>query len=122
MAKNRSPEHDLQVELVELIKAHAPDILFTATVGGVRLSMNQAKRMKAAGYLRGVPDLLFFEPRGAFRGLAIELKAKKGGRVSPDQRNVIDGLKTRGWRAEVAHGYAHAMSILRDYFEELADA
>lgn len=121
MGKNRSPEHDIQVELVELIKATAPDILFTATVGGVRLSMNQAKRMKAAGYLRGVPDLIFFEPRGAFCGLVIELKAKRGGRVSPDQKNVLTALKTRGWRSEVAHGYEHALNILRDYFEELAE-
>ena len=121
MAKNRSPEHDAQVALVDLIKTTAPDILFTATVGGVRLSINQAKRMKAAGYLRGVPDLLFFEPREGFAGLAIELKAKKGGRVSPDQRSVLNALKTRNWRTEVAHGYDHALSILRDYFEELAE-
>ena len=121
MGKQRSPEHDIQVALVDLIKSTAPEILFSATVGGVRLSMNQAKRMKAAGYLRGVPDLLFFEPRGAFYGLAIELKAKKGGRVSPEQRNVLNELKTRNWRAEVAFGYEHALSILRDYFEELAE-
>lgn len=121
MGKNQSPEHDAQVALVDLIQTVAPDILFTATVGGVRLSMNQAKRMKAAGYLRGVPDLLFFEPRDGCLGLAIELKAKKGGRVSPDQRRVLDELDARGWRTEVAHGYDHALHILRDYFEELAD-
>ena len=121
MAKNQSPEHDAQVALVDLVQSMAPDILFTATVGGVRLSMNQAKRMKAAGYLRGVPDLLFFEPRDGWHGLAIELKAKKGGRVSADQRRVLDELSARGWKAEVAHGYEHALSILRGYFYELEE-
>jgi len=122
MGKNQSPEHDAQVAIVDLIKSMAPELMFTATVGGVRLSMNQAKRMKAAGYLRGIPDLLFFEPRGEFMGLAIELKARKGGRVSADQRSALNKLTERGWRAEVAHGYGEALSVLRSYFEELAEA
>ena len=98
------------------MKEHSPDIMFCATVGGVRLSMNQAKRMKAAGYLAGVPDMLFFEPRGEFVGLAIELKAKRG-RVSAAQRDAIRRLNDRGWRAVVCTGFDETVAVLRDYFD-----
>ena len=98
------------------LKEHSPDIMFCATVGGVRLSMNQAKRMKAAGYLAGVPDMLFFEPRGEHVGLAIELKAKRG-RVSAAQRDAIRRLNDRGWRAVVCTGFDETVAVLRDYFD-----
>jgi hypothetical protein len=120
MAKQRSPEHDIQVALVELVQSVAPEVLFSATNGGVRLSMNQAKRMKAAGYLKGIPDLLFFESRQGFHGLAIELKAKRG-KISPIQRQRLEEFDARGWRVAVCFGYEEALAVLRDYFEELAD-
>lgn len=120
MGKRKDPEHDLQTSLVLWIREADPEILFSATNGGVRLSMNQAKRMKAAGYLRGIPDLLFFEARDGFLGLALELKAPKG-RISPIQRQRIEEFRLRGWRAEIAFGWDHALQILRDYFPELED-
>lgn len=115
--KNASPEHDIQCEVVRRVKEHSPDIMFCATVGGVRLSMNQAKRMKAAGYLAGIPDLLFFEPRGEHVGLAIELKAKRG-RVSAAQKQAIHQLNERGWRAVVCTGFDECVAVLRDYFDD----
>ena len=114
--KNASPEHDIQCEIVRRLKEHSPDIMFCATVGGVRLSMNQAKRMKAAGYLAGIPDMLFFEPRGEHVGLAIELKAKRG-RVSATQRDAIRRLTERGWRAVVCTGFDECVAVLRAYFD-----
>lgn len=115
--KNASPEHDIQCEVVRRLKEHAPEVMFCATVGGVRLSMNQAKRMKAAGYLAGIPDLLFFEPRGEFVGLAIELKAKRG-RVSAAQREALRLLRERGWRAIVCTGFDECAAALREYFDD----
>lgn len=120
MGKTRSPEHDLQVAIVELVKTNAPEILFSGTMGGVRLSMNQAKRAKAAGYMKGIPDLIFYEPRNGFHGLAIELKTKRG-KISPIQRERIEDFRIRGWRAEVAFGWDETLAILRDYFEELGE-
>ena len=115
--KNASPEHDIQCEVVRRLKEHATEIMFCATVGGVRLSMNQAKRMKAAGYLRGIPDMLFFESNGEHVGLAIELKAKRG-RVSAAQKDAIRRLNDRGWRAVVCTGFDECAAVLREYFGE----
>jgi hypothetical protein len=118
VAKNKSPEHDLQVKLVNHIREVDPSIFFTATVGGVRLSINQAKRMKAAGYLRGIPDLLIFEPSGDYCGLAIELKAGKG-RASSYQLNALKSLRARGWRGEVSTGWDDTIELLNEYFPDL---
>ena len=115
--KNASPEHDIQCEVVRRLKEHCPEIMFCATVGGVRLSMNQAKRMKAAGYLAGIPDMLFFAPRGQHVGLAIELKAKRG-RVSPAQREALERLSERGWHAVVCTGFDECAATLRTYFND----
>tara|TARA_R100000353_G_scaffold169761_1_gene133043 strand:- start:466 stop:855 length:390 start_codon:yes stop_codon:yes gene_type:complete len=115
--KNKSPEHDLQVRLVALLNSYTPKPLYTATVGGVRLAIHTAKKMKAAGYSKGVPDMLIFEPRGMFVGLAIEVKTKTG-RASTYQKEWIRCLNDRGWSAHIAHGYEECEEIIKAYFNE----
>lgn len=113
--KNKSPEHDIQVRLVNYIRDMDPTILFSATVGGVRLAMHTAKKMKEAGYSKGIPDLLVFEPRGMYQGLAIEVKTKTG-RPSPHQKEWVQNLNDRGWRAEICRGYEECESVINEYF------
>jgi len=114
--KNKSPEHDIQVRLIDLLKSIEPKPLYSATVGGVRLAMHTAKKMKQAGYSKGIPDLLIFEPKGMYVGLAIEVKTLKG-RPSPEQRAWIRDLNSRGWRAEICKGYESCASLIKEYFE-----
>lgn len=113
--KNRSPEHDIQVALTRYLEAHPQSPLFSATVGGVRLAMHTAKKMKQAGYKRGIPDLLIFEPRGMYSGLAIEVKTEKG-RPSTYQKDWIKRLNSNGWRAEICYGLAACMQVIDEYF------
>lgn len=77
--------------------------------------MNEAKRLKAAGYKKGFPDVFVYEPRGAFHGLAIELKKEKGGSVSASQREWIAALEARGYHAVVAKGLEAAQMVIVDY-------
>jgi hypothetical protein len=79
--------------------------------------MNEAKRLKAAGYKKGFPDVFVYEPRGAFHGLAIELKKEKGGRVSQSQKEWKQALEERGFKATIAKGYDEAVTILTDYLD-----
>ena len=115
--KNKSPEHDIQVKLVALLNSMTPKPLYTATVGGVRLAIHTAKKMKAAGYSKGVPDMLIFEPRGMFLGLALEVKTKTG-RASDHQKEWIRSLNDRGWSAHIVHGYDQAEHVIKQYFNE----
>ena len=79
--------------------------------------MAEAKRLKASGYKRGFPDVFVYEPRGPFHGLAIELKKEKGGRVSQAQKDWLNALEMRGYKATVAKGFDEAVAVLVAYLE-----
>ena len=114
--KNGSPEHDIQCALVGLLESIEPTPLYSATVGGVRLAMGTAIKMKQSGYKKGIPDLLIFEPRSMYVGLALEVKTTKG-RASEEQKEWARALNSRGWRAEIAHGFEECADIICEYFD-----
>jgi hypothetical protein len=73
-------------------------------------------RLKAAGLKSGVPDILIFSPapnKPEARGVAIELKRKKGGRVSETQKEWLWRLNEEGWYATVCSGYDETIDELR---------
>tara|TARA_Y100000310_G_scaffold335396_1_gene417353 strand:+ start:541 stop:1029 length:489 start_codon:yes stop_codon:yes gene_type:complete len=79
-----------------------------------KVSPIQGARLKAAGVKSGVPDVKIYTPspvNGA--GTAIELKRKKGGRVSETQRAWLDRLKSYGWNTYVARGADDAIGYLQ---------
>jgi len=118
--KNGSPEHDIQVAIVGLLESIEPTPLYSATVGGVRLAIHTAKKMKEAGYSKGVPDMLIYEPRGMYAGLAIEVKTEKG-RASDEQKEWIRNLNNRGWRAEICKGFEECADVICEYFDLYQD-
>lgn len=108
-------EYDIQRTFVENIERLNPDLLLCATVGGARMSINQAKKIKRQGYRKGIPDLIIYEPRGGYYGLFIEIK-KKGGRPSPHQKKWVDDLQSRGYRAAVCKGLDQCIDEFNHYF------
>ena len=113
--KNGSPEHDIQVYLVDHLEAMEPAPLFSATVGGVRVAMHTALKMKRAGYKKGIPDILIFEPMGGYVGLALEVKTKTG-RASEHQKRWQKELQGRGWKAEICKGLDECLDCIDQYF------
>lgn len=113
--KNKSPEHDIQVRVINYLKSFPEVPLHSATVGGVRLAMHTARKMKEAGYSRGIPDLLIFEQNEEHIGLAIEIKTEKG-RPSQYQREWIKNLRKRGWHAVICKGYVQCEQAINEYF------
>ncbi len=89
--------------------------LYSATVGGVRVAMHTALRMKQAGYKKGIPDLLIFEPRNGYCGLALEVKTKTG-RASEHQVKWQEQLRERGWKAEICKGLDACIQAIDEYF------
>ena len=65
------------------------------------------------GFVRGAPDLVMMHlaPRDG-RPVAIEMK-RPGGKLSAEQRIVLDGLATAGWHTVVAMGYSDGERQLR---------
>lgn len=75
----------------------------------------EAARLTGQGVKAGVPDLLIFRRppfRPEVRGVAIELKRRRGGRVSDEQRAWLTELAAEGWLAMTAHGWDEARAFL----------
>lgn len=117
-------EHQIQTRFVQLLDrlnaTQAAGIRYCATMGGVRLTIGQARKCKAAGYRKGIPDLLIFTPSGDFVGLALELKTEVG-RPSVEQKEWIQELKEFGWEAAIVKGYDAAVEALFAYFPDLEE-
>jgi hypothetical protein len=75
----------------------------------------EAGRFKAMGVKAGVPDVFLDVPRGGFHGLRIEMKRRKGGRVSDDQADWLDYYNANGYRAVVCYGWDEARMEIEDY-------
>jgi hypothetical protein len=112
-------EHDEQVNLMQWA-AHAtcahPELhlLYAIPNGGQRHKVTAAK-LKAEGVKSGVPDLHLPVPRGTFAGLYIELKRRKGGVVSPEQREWLNNLEAHGYRTYVCKGWESARDAILEY-------
>lgn len=102
------------------LEAMAVPPLYSATVGGVRVAMHTALRMKQAGYKKGIPDLLIFEPRNGYCGLALEVKTPTG-RASEHQKEWQRQLQERGWKAVISKGLDACIKEIDDYFSQSKD-
>jgi len=90
------------------------DMLFHVPNGGAR-DIRVAAQLKSEGVKKGVPDLFLMAPRGGYHGLAIELKRRGGGRVSPEQKDWIERLNAQGYRATVCFGWNDARQTIEAY-------
>jgi hypothetical protein len=108
-------EYEIQSTFVEAIANQYPNILFCATVGGARMSISEAKKIKRSGYRKGIPDVIFYEPRNGYYGLCIEIK-KKGGRTSPHQNEWRADLLKRGYQSVVCKGLDECVQQFNNYF------
>jgi len=74
-----------------------------------------AARMKAEGLEAGVPDVLIFSRHDQYRGVAIEMKAKKG-KVSDRQSEWHRKLSAEGWLVAVCYSSDEAIDVVRGLF------
>ena len=75
-------------------------------------------RLKAEGVLAGVPDVFVAKPTKKFAGLYLEFKTPKG-RVSDDQKKVIEKLQLEGYCVKVVRSCEMAWEALMEYLDEL---
>lgn len=81
---------------------------------GKRSRANGA-RLKAEGLRAGVPDINLDVARGEYHGLRIEMKRRRGGRVSPEQAAWLEALREQGYAAVVAYGWEEAADEIEKY-------
>lgn len=82
---------------------------------------NEGKRnplkVKILGIRAGAPDVILFEPRGKYRGLAVELKVDNN-TLSPAQLGFLEKLRSKGWRTIVCYTIEDAVKKTEEYLNE----
>jgi hypothetical protein len=101
--KTSPSEHSEQVGFVNWFNAQYPRVLIFAIPNGEKRSITVAKRLKAEGVVRGIPDLFIPEWR-----LWVEMKRKTGGRLSTEQKSMINYLQNIGYTVIVGIGAGDA--------------
>ena len=104
---NVPSEHAEQAGFVQWFRTKWPRVVIFAIPNGGKRNITTAKNLKREGVVPGVPDL--FIPAW---GLWIEMKRQKGGRLSPDQDEMIAYLDSIGHRVIVGYGAADASEKL----------
>jgi len=92
-------EHDEQVGFVNWFRTKFPKVLIFAIPNGGKRSIGAGKKFKAEGVVAGIPDL--FIPAW---DVWVEMKRESGGRLSPDQREMIKYLESEGYHVIVGNG------------------
>jgi hypothetical protein len=97
-------EYTLQRDCINWLKSAYPDLQnkYTATVGGAHLKNGPItyNKLRASGYLPGIPDVLIFKARHPFHGLFVEMKTTSG-RVTEQQTAVHEALRFEGYMVTV---------------------
>lgn len=117
-SKDYWPEPYEEVEqraVVQLLEAYR--LKFTAIPNSTfTKSMKQKKKNKEQGLRKGLPDLfILFKDRAIF----LEMKRRKSGTVSKDQKEWIKAINVVGGNvaAHVACGYDEAKIIIDSYYK-----
>ncbi len=126
-------EHREQAALVStvlLTYQHRSDFnrpMFFSTLSGAWLSGStpSAKnaligKYKSEGWINGIADLLYLQPRGGYSFLAIEMKTparkeEKNGGATADQIEWLKAARESGAMAELCHGAEEAWEVFSQY-------
>ena len=93
-------ERDEQKILVQYLQTRR--IPFYAIPNGGSRNKIEARNMKLEGISAGVPDICIPVPNTHYHGLYIEMKRKKGGRVSENQKKWLKICFSHVYKAVVA--------------------
>lgn len=97
------------LDMLGLLWVHIPN-------EGKRKSISGA-HLKAKGLKPGAPDVLIFDsPKTGQKGLAIELKRQKGGKLSPEQEQWFLNLHGAGWKAAICKGAYEAIKLIDELY------
>lgn len=128
LKKPKKTEAYLQKHLCLWMKTQYPNLIFRSGMEGLHLSMVDAQYSSIVNSHRGFPDLMIFEPKGSFAGLAIELKTdeakvfKKDGSLCKnehlaEQATMLEMLSERGWITSFAQGWDEARDLIEKYLK-----
>lgn len=113
-----------QEKVAAYINDRYPEVLWTASCGGMRVSIGTAIKMKRSGYHKGCADILILTPRRHWHGLLIELKRPeikgicKKGSPSPEQLEFLKIAMNLGYQTAICYGFEETVRVIDNYFEK----
>jgi len=107
-------EFKIQADFVRYVELMYPDLLYTISPAGFIMSAGMAMKMVRMGYRKGTPDILFFEPRGAYHGFLMEIKTQDG-KTSEAQETFLGLAREREYAIAICRSVDEAISALRRY-------
>ena len=111
----KTTEHEIQVNCVNYFRLRYPKGLIYAIPNGGQRNVIVAAKLKVEGVLSGVPDLCIPIAKNGFHGLYIELKNGKVGKVSENQKTIMEKLQSEGYRCEVCRSFDEFRTIIDNY-------
>lgn len=115
-----------QVAVVANFRWRYPNELIYAVPNGAFLNgtelqrIKQAKRLKAEGLEKGIPDLCIPVPRGKYHGMYVEMKVAGStlSSLSANQKKKLIYLRRRGYYAIWCAGLDQANEEIEWYMEQ----
>jgi hypothetical protein len=122
-------EAQMVQELINWVDIYYPNALVHVDFGsGTKLTKGQAVKQALLNKRRGHPDLLFYEPRKGYVGLAIEAK-REGEKIyrrdghTPktehirEQISYLAALDAREWYTVIGIGLTDTLSLVKRYLD-----
>lgn len=108
------------------ISKYWPEVVFLTDHSGIRLTKNQAIKIKKLKSGRGIPDLLVLHPSGGFHGLVMEIKTdtapiyRKDGTIRAgqhlfEQLETLTKLRRLGYAAYFVRGVGGGVTLFEKY-------
>lgn len=143
-----SAEDKIHAELVEFINKEYPDIIYTHIPSESKKSFFERYKYSIMGTKKGICDFIFLKPKYKYKiinekkqkilvycGLALELKVplhnrvvmkgkdagkivKSVGKLSSEQKEVIEQLNKEKYLAVCCFGLEEAKKVIIEYFKE----
>lgn len=112
-------EDDEQEALFQWFDNHPDRRLLKAFAipNGTYKSRKAAVKHLHTGLKSGIPDIMVPIAAGGYHGLFVEMKRRKSGQLSSNQKERIAGLQEEGYKVIVSRGWHDATRQITEYLE-----
>jgi len=111
------PESDLQKLCVKYLMLAHPHCFFYHSPNEGKRSPQYWNWLKSLGTKTGMLDLLIFDAKKGFNGLAIELKSGKG-TLTKNQKDMIKNFELVNWQVYICSSFESFQKAVDDYFSK----
>ena len=111
-----SKEDHLQNAVMNYFRAIYPKAFVIHVPNEGKRSPFERYKFKYLGGMAGIPDILCFEPKGKYCGLAIELKVGYN-KPTDNQKKCLKTLENAKWDAQWSNSFDDVVGIIDNYMK-----